>query len=269
MGSNYSKADCVHKPPMDERNLTALKDYLINYNLPEGHEGYINILLVGLVEAGKSSLINTFLSALDPNGKTMTCVPTGTNPESLTPELRSYTVAKIKFWDTTGWNAMKPNQELKVILRMILEGRIPIGTNLHDFNSTFPEEYPVIPGNAIHGVAFIFDMDTVDNIGANIMKQFQELQTMVAQKYVHRVVIGTKFEKLGIEEKNHPWIYEYKPLQQKFKQLSESTGMNKQCMFVVSNEWNGDKITMVQCILALYALENIIRNIDCYLKMSA
>ncbi|XP_055486623.1 uncharacterized protein LOC129693914 [Leucoraja erinacea] len=216
MGSDYSKDDCVHNPPMNERNLKYLKDYLINYNLPAGHEGYINILLYGMVAAGKSSIINTFLSALDPDGRTVISVPTGMNGDSLTQELRTYKLAKLKFWDAAGWNAMvKPYQKPKVLLRMILEGRIPIGTNLHDFNPTFPEEYPVIPGNAIHGVAFIFDMITVENISGDKMKHFQELQTIAAQKCGHRVVIGTKFEKLAIKEKNHAWIYEYKPLQQK------------------------------------------------------
>ncbi|XP_032870056.1 interferon-induced protein 44 [Amblyraja radiata] len=270
MGSDYSKDDCVHKPPMDERNLQGLKDYLINYNLPDGHDGCINILLYGMVAAGKSSIINTFFSALDPDGRTSALVPTGTNIKSLTPELRSYKLAKLKFWDTTGWNAVKkPYEKPKVLLRMILEGRIPIGTNLQDFNPTFLEEYPVIPGNAIHGVAFIFDMTTVDNISGDKMKHFQELQTIAAQIYVHRVVIGTKFELLRIKEKNHAWIYEHKPLQQKFEQLSASAGMDKQCMFVICNQWDGDQITMIKCILALYALENMIRNIDRYLKMTA
>ncbi|XP_055486218.1 uncharacterized protein LOC129693414 isoform X2 [Leucoraja erinacea] len=179
-----------------------------------------------MVAAGKSSIINTFLSALDPDGRTVISVPTGMNPDSLTQELQ-------------------------------------------DFNPTSPEEYPVIPGNAIHGVAFIFDMITVGNISGDKMKHFQEFQTIAAQKCGHRVVIGTKFEKLAIKEKNHAWIYEYKPLQQKFEQFSASTGMDKQCMFVVSNQWNGDHITMIKCILALYALENMIRNIDRYLKITA
>ncbi|XP_055486217.1 uncharacterized protein LOC129693414 isoform X1 [Leucoraja erinacea] len=223
-----------------------------------------------MVAAGKSSIINTFLSALDPDGRTVISVPTGMNPDSLTQELRFYKLAKLKFWDVAGWNAMvKPYEKPKELLLMILEGRIPIGTNLQDFNPTSPEEYPVIPGNAIHGVAFIFDMITVGNISGDKMKHFQEFQTIAAQKCGHRVVIGTKFEKLAIKEKNHAWIYEYKPLQQKFEQFSASTGMDKQCMFVVSNQWNGDHITMIKCILALYALENMIRNIDRYLKITA
>ncbi|XP_032870082.1 uncharacterized protein LOC116967573 [Amblyraja radiata] len=216
MGSDFSKDDCVHKPPMDERNLKVLKDYLINYNLPDGHVGYINILLYGMAAAGKSSIINTFFSALDPDGTTVTLVPTGTNTKSLTSELRTYTLAKLKFWDTAGWNAMlKPCVKPKVLHHMILEGRIPIGTNLHDFKPTFPEEYPVIPGNAIHGVAFIFDMTTMYSISDDIMLRFQELQTIAARKCVHRIVIGTKFEKFGIKEKNHACIYDYKLLQQK------------------------------------------------------
>ncbi|XP_059828409.1 uncharacterized protein LOC132395542 isoform X2 [Hypanus sabinus] len=216
MGSNFSKEDCFHFPTMDTRNLDTLRDYVRNYNPPEGDGGYINILLFGMVRAGKSSTINTFLSALDPKGATTTCVPTGDDPKSLTPELRSYRAQKLKFWDSAGWNVMETTDLKKRVLQMILEGRVPKGTDLHSFNPDSDiSSYPVIPENVIHGVAFIFDINTMDSISDDKMTEFQELQTMVAQKYVHRVVIGTKFELLGIPEKYNAWIYEYKPLQQK------------------------------------------------------
>ncbi|XP_059825608.1 uncharacterized protein LOC132394010 isoform X2 [Hypanus sabinus] len=226
MGSNFSKDGCFQYPIMDKRKLDTLRNYLCNYNPPEGCGGCINILLFGLEAGGKSSTINTFLSALDPQGATITCVPTGNNPGSLTPEL-------------------------------------------HRFNpdSDFAN-YPVMPENVIHGVAFIFDMNTIDCISEEQMNAFKELQTIVAQKYTYRVVIGTKFEVLGIQENDHKSIYEYKPLQDKFTKLSELTGMEKRSMFVVSNQWRGDQIEMIKCILALYILENMIRNIDKFLKVT-
>ncbi|XP_072122167.1 uncharacterized protein [Mobula birostris] len=223
MGSKLSKDGCFHFPTMDERNLDTLRDYLCNYNPPEGcGSSCINILLVCMVGAGKSSIINTFLSALHPQGPTMTCVPTGMNPQSVTPE--------------------------------------------HSIPDLYIANYPIIPENVIHGVIFIFDIDTTDFISDDKMKEFQELQTMVAQKYVHRVVIGTKFELLGIPEKHNAWIYEYEPLQRKFEQLAKRTGMDRRSMFVVSNQWTGEQIEMIKCILALYVLNNMVRNIDRFLK---
>ncbi|XP_062895078.1 uncharacterized protein LOC134341190 isoform X2 [Mobula hypostoma] len=85
---------------------------------------------------------------------------------------------------------------------------------------------------------------------------------------IYRVVIGTKFELLGIQEDDHEQIYEYKPLQNKFTMLSDLTGMEKRSMFVVSNQWRGDQIEMIKCILALSALDNMIRNIDKFLKVT-
>ncbi|GCC18632.1 hypothetical protein chiPu_0021693 [Chiloscyllium punctatum] len=58
-------------------------------------------------------------------------------------------------------------------------------------------------------------MNTFDNIDLYIMKQFQELQTLVAQKYIYRIVIGTKFDQLGIPERYYSYIYNYKLLQEK------------------------------------------------------
>ncbi|XP_062895067.1 uncharacterized protein LOC134341184 isoform X2 [Mobula hypostoma] len=139
--SDFSKDRCFHSPTMDERNLETLRNYLCNYSPSERCGGCINILLFGMVGAGKSSIINTFLSALDLQGVTTTCVPTGTSRESHTPELHSFNPD----WDVCN--------------------------------------YPVIPENVIHGVAFIFNIDIVDWISDDKMKEFQELQTIVAQKF--------------------------------------------------------------------------------------
>ncbi|XP_062895081.1 uncharacterized protein LOC134341192 isoform X1 [Mobula hypostoma] len=268
MGSDFSKDDCSQYPTMDERNLGNLRSYLCNYNPPEGCVGGINILLFGISRSGKSSIINTFLSALDPQGMTITCVPIGRNSTSLTPELRTYRAGSLKFWDSAGWNALENTDQTKRVLQMILEGRIPKGTKLHSFKPDLDvAKYPVIPENVIHGVALTFDVNTIDSITEEQMNLFKELQTIVAQKYIYRVVIGTKFDLLGIQEYDHKRIYEYKPLQDKFTKLSEVTGMEKRSMFVVSNKWKGDKIEMINCILTLSALENMIRNIDKFLKV--
>ncbi|XP_059829647.1 interferon-induced protein 44-like [Hypanus sabinus] len=267
MGSNFSKEDSFHFPTMDKRNLDTLRDYVRNYNPPEGCGGCINILLFGMVGAGKSSTINTFLTALDPRGANTTCAPTGNNPGSLTPELRSYRAEKIKFWDTAGWNALETTEQAKRVLCMILEGRVPNGTDLHSFNpDSDVSKYPVIPENVIHGVMLLFDINTMDVISDDKMEAFQELETTVAQKYAYRVVIATKFENLGIEEKHNAWIYQYKPLQKKIENLAERTGMDRRSMFVISNQWRGGQIEMIKCILALYALDNMVRNIDRFLK---
>ncbi|XP_072123288.1 interferon-induced protein 44-like [Mobula birostris] len=139
---------------------------------------------------------------------------------------------------------------------------------LHSFNpDSDVANYPIMPENVIHGVAFIFDVNTIDSITKEQMNLFKELQMIVAQKYIYRVVIGTKFELLGIKEKDHNQIHEYEPLQDKFKVLSDLTGMDKRSMFVVWNQWRGDQIETIKCILALYTLENMIRNIDKFLKV--
>ncbi|XP_059825630.1 uncharacterized protein LOC132394017 isoform X2 [Hypanus sabinus] len=224
MGSNFSKEDCFHFPTMDTRNLDTLRDYLCNYSPPEGCVDCINILLFGMVGAGKSSTINTFLSALDPRGASTTCVPTGAGPYIFTPELRCYRGGKIKFLDTAGWDVMGTTDQTKRVLQMILEGRVPKGTDLLSFNPDSDiSSYPVIPENVIHGVAFIFDINIMDVISDDRMEEFQELQTIVAQKYVHRVVIGTKFELLQIPEIHNAWIYEFKPLQQKVEFVERKT----------------------------------------------
>ncbi|XP_067831385.1 interferon-induced protein 44-like isoform X2 [Heptranchias perlo] len=216
MGSSFSKESAVHRPTFDDRSLETLRRYLCDYNPPKGCVDRINILLYGLVGAGKSATINTFLSALDQHGTTTNCVPTGDDPSSLSPQLKAYKLNSLQFWDLSGWNVLGDADQKTKVLTMILEGRVPSGTNLQHFSTDLHNaKYLVDPKNVIHGVAFIFNINTMDNMSKELMEQFTDLQTIVAQKYVYRIVIGTKFDLLGISEKNHYCIYEYKRLQEK------------------------------------------------------
>ncbi|XP_072409642.1 uncharacterized protein [Chiloscyllium punctatum] len=285
-------------------NLESLRNYLRSYNPPrECVGGYLNILLFGMVGAGKSSTINTFFSALDLEGRMLNIAPSGNDEQSLTPELRFYQQNFLHFWDPTGWNALTETADVNNVLRMILEGRVPPNTNdlvlerllglkvdkspgpdglhprvlkevareivdalLQEFNPSFDDQYPINPENVIHGVAFLFDMNTVSNIPQDEMKVFHKLQTVVAQKYIYRIVIGTNFDKLGIPEKYYGYIYDYKLLQEKFEKLSEYTGIDKRSMFAITNTGKGQKIDQTRCVLTLYILENMVRTIDRYLK---
>ncbi|XP_078092148.1 uncharacterized protein LOC144508205 [Mustelus asterias] len=261
----FSKMEAIHQLSINQDKLESLRKHLCNVKPPSGCGDFINILLFGLMGVGKSATINTFLSALDPNGKTMNCVPTGENPDSLTPKLKSYKSNSLKFWDTAGWNALQDAEKTKKILMMILEGRVPNGTNLENFNpSSADAQNPVIPENVIHAVIFIFNTFTMDNITLATMKKFHDLQTLVAANYVYRIVVGTNIDRLGISESDYHHVYECKQLQEKFANLSESTGMEQRTMFAASNQWKGDTIEETQCFLALYILENMVRNVDQY-----
>ncbi|XP_041032579.1 uncharacterized protein LOC121270969 isoform X2 [Carcharodon carcharias] len=260
--TSYSRHHAVHRLTINQNALERLRSHLCIYNPPKNCVDCINILLFGMMGAGKSSTINTFLSALDPDGRTINCVPTGQHPDSLTLELKSYKSNSLKFWDTTGWNSFDDAVKAKEVLRMILEGRVPPGTNLKDFNPDSDDaQNPVILKNVIHGVAFVFNTFTIDNVGLDLLKQLQDLHTFVAQKNIYKIVIGTNFDRLRIPKKSYDRIYANQKLKRKFAKLSDHTGMKKCTMFVVSNEWKGDKIEKTKCVLALYALKNMVKNI--------
>ncbi|XP_072409828.1 uncharacterized protein [Chiloscyllium punctatum] len=267
MGSSYSNDNAVHSPVFNRRKLESLRDYLLGYQPPRECGKYINILLFGMEGAGISATINTFLSALDPKGRITNLAPIERNRKSLTPTLNYCGSNYLRFWDLAGWNALENKNDPMQVFNMILEGRILPGTDLHEFNPSFEDKHSIIPENIIHGVAFVFDMNTFDNIDLYIMKQFQELQTLVAQKYIYRIVIGTKFDQLGIPERYYSYIYNYKLLQEKFQKLSEYTGMDRRTMFAIINTSRGDKIGQTRCMLTLYILENLVRNINRYFKM--
>ncbi|XP_078092331.1 uncharacterized protein LOC144508357 isoform X4 [Mustelus asterias] len=260
--TSYSRHYVVRHLTINQSALKTLRSHLCMDKPPEKCVGSVNILLFGMKGAGKSSTINTFLSALDPDRRTINCVPTGQHPDSLTQQLTSYKSNSLKFWDTAGWNSLDDPVKTKKVLRMILEGRVPLGANLKDFNPDSDDaQNPVIPENVIHGVAFIFNTFTMDNVDVDLLKQFQDLQN-VAQKSIYKIVIGTNFDRLRIPEKSYNYIYENKKLKRKFAKLSDYIGMKKHTMFVISNQWKGDKIEKTKCVLALYILKNMVRNIE-------
>ncbi|XP_060708517.1 uncharacterized protein LOC132833880 isoform X2 [Hemiscyllium ocellatum] len=266
--TSYPRYHIVRRLTSNHSVLEALRCHLCTYNPPTKCGHCVNILLVGLVGAGKSATINTFLSALNPNRRTISCVPTGVHPDSFTTKLKSYKSNSLQFWDTAGWDSLKDVDKRKELLTMILEGRVPPGTDLQDFNPySDGAQNPVIPENVIHAVAFIFDTFTMEGINMDLMKQFQELQTIVSQKGIYNIVIGTNFDRLRIPQRSYNRIYENRKLKRKFAMLSDYTGMKKRTMFAISNEWKGDKIEKTKCILALYALKNIVKNIDPSIKL--
>ncbi|XP_020366765.2 uncharacterized protein LOC109911796 [Rhincodon typus] len=261
--TSYPRYHVVRRLTVNNSALETLRSHLCTYNPPKKYGDCLNILLFGMVAAGKSATINTFLSALDPSGRTINCVPTGAHPDSFTTKLKSYKSNSLQFWDTVGWDSLKDVDKTKKLLTMILEGRVPPGTNLQDFNPhSDGAQNPVIPKNVIHGVAFTFNTFTMEDINLDLMKQFQDLQTIVSQKDIYNIVIGTNFDRLRIPEKSYNRIYENRKLKRKFAMLSDYTGMKKHTMFAVSNELKGDKIEKTKCILALYILKNIVKNID-------
>ncbi|XP_038669070.1 uncharacterized protein LOC119974368 isoform X3 [Scyliorhinus canicula] len=256
--ASYSRRHVVHRLSIDQSAVETLRSHLCMYKPPEKCVDCTNILLFGMIGAGKSSTINTFLSALDPDRRTMNCAPTGQHPGSVTLKLTSYKSNSLKFWDTAGWNSSDDPVKIKEVFRMILEGRVPLGTNLKDFNPDANAD--VIPENVIHGVAFIVNTFTMDNIKLDLLKVFQDLQNIA--KNIYNIVIGTNFERLRIPAKSYNHIYENNKLKRKFAKLSDYIGMKKRTMFVISNEWKGYKIEKTKCVLALYILKNMVRKID-------
>ncbi|XP_038669074.1 uncharacterized protein LOC119974368 isoform X7 [Scyliorhinus canicula] len=127
--ASYSRRHVVHRLSIDQSAVETLRSHLCMYKPPEKCVDCTNILLFGMIGAGKSSTINTFLSALDPDRRTMNCAPTGQHPGSVTLKLTSYKSNSLKFWDTAGWNSSDDPVKIKEVFRMILEGRVPLGTN--------------------------------------------------------------------------------------------------------------------------------------------
>ncbi|GCC16634.1 hypothetical protein chiPu_0020355 [Chiloscyllium punctatum] len=139
---------------------------------------------------------------------------------------------------------------------------------IKDLDPDLECKYPVTEENKIHGVAFVFNLETVDNLSADVLNEFRKLQALVGQKYLYRIVIGTHFDQIGIPKSHEAYIYQYKRLQEKFSQLSEDIKMDKRVMFAISNDLKGGHIEITKAVLALYALENMVRNLDLFFRVT-
>jgi predicted GTPase len=132
-------------------------DYFTNFVLV--NKTSINIGVLGLSGAGKSSLIKTMINMISGEELIEHCVPIRTNQsEQMTKHFKSYQLTKfIKLWDLYGWTKEAfENGEFK----RILNGTLPDG---HEMNSNEDSEISQKIENKMDFIVIVIDPSQAEN----------------------------------------------------------------------------------------------------------
>ncbi|XP_022300318.2 interferon-induced protein 44-like [Crassostrea virginica] len=201
-------------PSFSEEILQELKTDILNYTPVNENVSSANILLIGQIGAGKSSVLNSVNSIY--RGKITSRALCGSFEHSLTTTFRKYNIKdynsgqtlKLRLCDTRGLEEefTADVQEMSYIL----DGNVP---DRYQFNPTSPFNTKTpgfIPSpkfeDKIHCMAFVLDGSTIDVMPEKILTQIKAIQNVTNLKNIPQVVYVTKMDKVCSDVQMDPTI---------------------------------------------------------------
>lgn len=250
------------------------RNYKIPASLAKSGLKVLNIILFGPIGNGKSSLVNTILTALL-NGDQHPCqvAATGKNVQSFTRNLAKSLIfggIPIKIWDIFGWQNDKAYAELQIIRKGRLMEGFEEGSIQNETNRFLKAESNIndIPHAYIH----VCDIWTASSPAA--LKKVRELNNLFKQgnadqKGAPTFIAMTKLEEIKDKE-NEPLprsdinqVLDYSPVNDMIHKFAEETGMSKNDIFLILNyQGVNDKRSLVRDYLALDLLDKVVMSIE-------
>eukprot|EP00105_Crassostrea_gigas_P036442 XP_019920590.1 PREDICTED: uncharacterized protein LOC105322735 isoform X2 [Crassostrea gigas] len=265
------------EPPLwHEQNLRSLKDFVSNYKpLPDMRISEVNILLVGQINAGKSSFFNTLNSIFRGEISSRACA--GTSTHSLTTTLRKYKIRNREFGgylnfrlcDTRGLegeNSMHYHD-----MQLLLDGYL---TDQYKFNpmahaSQRDPGFVSHPSfqDKIHCVAFVVDASAIDVLHADVSKNLLYFRSLIVERGLPHVVYLTKLDKVcPMVDQDVGMIYHSKACKQALEIAAEVIGLPRGHVFPVKNYEQETQLQTNVSILALTAMRQTQVFADDYLE---
>lgn len=254
------------EPPVWEpQTLESLKNFIGSFepneelNVPE-----VNILLVGQVGAGKSSVVNTVNSIW--KGEISTRSWAGSSEHSLTTSFTKYkirnpstgTYLKFRLCDMRG---LEGDMNVKSEdIAYLLDGYLP---NKYKFNPAAPATKDT-PGfikeptmkDRIHTVVFVIDGSNVEVMPDGIIKKLNDIKEMLIVRDIPLMVFATKIDKVCSDvDKDVEEVFYSETVKSSVEKVAEVIAIPRCHVFPVKNyEKEGSLQTSVN-ILALRALK--------------
>lgn len=234
----------------------------------------LNVLFIGQVSAGKSSLFNNIETVFQ--SYVADRAPTGisnTDVQTLTKRYKMYDIIdrktnkpiKFRFWDTMGVEGKDAGLKLEDVIRM-LDGTIPTNTDLT--KRVYPgSEETQTTGGEINCVVFIINAATVALMDPVIVKKFSEIREEANGRDMNPIVVLTHVDQIcKATEENTSKVFLSRSVQDKVKAVTEKLGTQEKMLCPVVN-YTGQQETDVKIdILTLLLLRQILRSCENRLK---
>ncbi|XP_062590729.1 interferon-induced protein 44-like [Saccostrea cucullata] len=252
-------------PAWEEQTLHTLKDSIRSFSpLKDSNVSEVNILLVGHVGAGKSSLLNTINSIF--RGEISSRAWTGSSQHSLTTSFNKFRVRdqssgnflKFRLCDTRGLEESLGIKNDDIVY--ILDGNLP---NNYKFNPVAAassdingfQKHPTLK-DKIHLVVFVLDGSTFDVIPEGISKKLMDIREMIIDRGIPLLVFATKIDKVcSLVDENVQEVFHSQAVKEMVENIADSIAIPKAHVLPVKNYEREGCLETDVSILALNALK--------------
>ncbi|WAR29829.1 IFI44-like protein [Mya arenaria] len=224
------------------------------------------LLLIGPIGAGKSSFINTAMSAF--TSRVMHKAPVGTSETGLTKQFIPYQVREtdgsllhFRLCDTPGLGDTSSIDAIN--LHFLLDGHIPpsfeFSSSRHVSAKTVGYISKPALAQEIHSVALVLDASTVNGMSSTDTSLLNYCKRLILEKAIPFVVILTKIDKLHEEiADNLTDVFKRPEVNQAVEKVSEALGIPPNHVFPVKNHYREVETEMSVNALSLMALRKMV-----------
>ncbi|WAR29762.1 IFI44-like protein [Mya arenaria] len=224
------------------------------------------LLLIGHIGAGKSSFINTAMSAF--SRRVMHTSPVGTSETGLTKQFIPYQVRETNgsllqfhLCDTPGLGETSAMDAIN--LHFLLDGHIPpsfeFSPSRHMSAKTVGYISKPALAQEIHSVALVLDASTVNGMSLTDTSLLNFCKRLILEKAIPFVVILTKIDKLHEDiADNLTDVFKRPEVNQAVEKVSEALGIPPNHVFPVKNYYREVETEMPVNALSLMALRKLV-----------
>ncbi|XP_060583836.1 interferon-induced protein 44-like [Ruditapes philippinarum] len=262
-------------PGWESEDLMLLKRYAESYRPPDGLDvETANILVLGPVGAGKSSLFNTVASVY--RGHISDQAVSGSAEKSITSEYRMYRVRSSQkrkplpfcLCDTMG---LEESQGIDAQeLSYILDGHVPDGYKFNPIRPISNEihgfvKFPTL-GQKIHCVCFVFDGNTATILSENMLEKVKNMQAKVRQKGLPQAIVLTKIDNVcSYVEEDITKVYQSKTIKNLVDKVSNIFGVPRSFILPLKNYEKEINVDKNVSILAMHTLKRLLLSAENHL----
>lgn len=232
---------------------------------------YYNILLIGMINAGKSSFVNTLATVFQRSVRH--CAIARDFESSVTNEVNAYVLSTkqgadlcIRLFDIRGFeDARGYDQELT----LLLDGRLPVGYKFKDQPpQTFEENLADAHiSNEIHLVCFVMGNCDADSFSPDIQQKIKDIQKAINQKGLPMVAVVTKLDEAYPEiQKDASEVFNSFQAFEALQKITKLLGIQQNQTFAVVNYVGEERNDKEKDSLALQALHTMVKLIREHLQ---
>ncbi|XP_062586846.1 interferon-induced protein 44-like isoform X1 [Saccostrea cucullata] len=264
------------QPVWESATFLELKNYVVDYDpMEEVEVPEANILLVGQVGSGKSSLLNTFNSIF--KGEMTSRAWTGSSEHSLTTSfnkfrIRNPSTKKFLNFRLCDMRGLEENLCIKYEdMAFVLDGNLP---NNYKFNPVAQasldspgfQKQPTLK-DKIHVVVFVVDGSTLEVMPEGILKKLKETRSMAIDRGIPLLVYVTKIDRMcPLVDREISDVFFSKPVEEIVNKIADVIAIPRAQVIPVKNYEKEDRLKTNINILALKALRKTLSFADDFLE---